>query len=452
VVLLAAGALFSLLKGLDYEEAALALVLLLALVPARHEFYRKSPLLAGALSPGWLFSVVAVVGTSVWLGVFSYKHVEYSSEMWWTFVLHGDASRFLRATVGVTAAVLVFGLARVLRAVEVVPALAGVEDLNRAAAIVATQERASANLALLGDKSLLFSESGEAFLMYGVHGRSWVAMGDPVGAQRDWSELIWRFCELADRQGGHAAFYEIGRDRLDLYLDAELNFFKLGEQGRVRLETFTLEGGHHKELRRTVRHLRGEGHTFRIMPAEEVAGRIAELRAISDSWLSGKNTSEKGFSLGYFDEAYVSRCACAVIEREGVITAFANLWTARKDELSIDLMRYGADAPRAVMDYLFVELIGWGREQGFRWFDMGMAPLAGLEEHRTGSLWNKIGHLVFRFGDHFYNFEGLRHYKDKFDPEWEPRYLACARGWSLPEIFADVAALVSGGLKGMLAK
>jgi phosphatidylglycerol lysyltransferase len=452
IALLVLGALFSVLKGWDYEEAALAGILLLALVPSRREFYRKSPLLDEPMSAAWLLSILAGIGGSVWLGIFSYKHVEYSNEMWWAFALHGDAPRFLRATVGVTAGASLFAIARLLRPADAAAVPASAEDLARAATVIAGQPRATANLALVGDKSLLFSSSGGAFLMYGVHGQSWIAMGDPVGPQDEWAELIWRFCELVERQGGRVGFYEVGRERLDLYLDAELTFFKLGEQGRVRLDAFTLEGGRHKELRRTDRHLRAEGYGFRVMPPTEVVARVAELRVISDSWLEHKSTNEKGFSLGYFDEDYVTRTSCAVVERNGVICAFANLWTAGRHELSIDLMRYGSDAPHAVMDYLFVELILWGREQGFAWFDLGMAPLSGLEHHAPGSLWSKVGHLVFRFGEHFYNFEGLRRYKAKFDPEWEPAYLACARGLVVAELLADVAALVSGGLKGVVTK
>ena len=76
------------------------------------------------------------------------------------------------------------------------------------------------------------------------------------------------------------------------------------------------------------------------------------------------------------------------------------------------------------MDYLFVELMLWGEAEGYRWFNLGMAPLAGLEDRALAPLWNRLGALLFRHGEHFYNFQGLRQYKEKFDPVWEPRYLA----------------------------
>ena len=178
------------------------------------------------------------------------------------------------------------------------------------------------------------------------------------------------------------------------------------------------------------------------------------MKRISDAWLEAKNTREKGFSLGFFDPAYIRQYPVAVIRREKKIVAFANLWQgADRYELSMDLMRYASDAPESVMDYLFIRLMMWGKEQGFRWFSLGMAPLSGLES-RPGlaPLWSRIGAFVYRHGEHFYNFQGLRNYKDKFDPEWEPRYLAIPGGLKLPVVFTNIASLISGGMTGVIAK
>ncbi len=151
---------------------------------------------------------------------------------------------------------------------------------------------------------------------------------------------------------------------------------------------------------------------------------LPELREISDAWLSDKATAEKHFSVGSFDPAYLGQFDFALVRRMGVLVAFANLWETRtKRELSVDLMRFGPDAPRSAMDFLFVELMLWGRAQGYEWFNLGMAPLAGLEQHPLAPAWHRVGNFVFRYGEHFYNFEGLRRYKTKFRPVWEPRYL-----------------------------
>ena len=104
------------------------------------------------------------------------------------------------------------------------------------------------------------------------------------------------------------------------------------------------------------------------------------------------------------------------------------------------------------MDFLFAELMAWGKTEGYRWFNLGMAPLSGLPQHGLAPLWGRAGSLLFRHGEHFYNFQGVREYKDKFDPVWEPRYLACPGTLALPRVLAHVASLVSGGWKGVVTK
>jgi len=196
-----------------------------------------------------------------------------------------------------------------------------------------------------------------------------------------------------------------------------------------------------------------DGGSFAIVPVERVDELLPQLREVSDDWLESKKVREKGFSLGCFSEPYLRRQPMAVVRREGRVVAFANLWRGQPgDELTVDLMRYSAHAPDNVMEYLFVQLMLYGRAEGFSHFNLGMAPLAGLENRALAPLWNRVGALVYRFGENFYNFQGLREYKEKFDPVWEPRYLASPGGLMLPRILTNVSSLIAGGITGIVAK
>jgi phosphatidylglycerol lysyltransferase len=227
----------------------------------------------------------------------------------------------------------------------------------------------------------------------------------------------------------------------------------MGEQARVPLNGFSLEGSARKDLRRSLRVMQKAQVTFEVLPTEQVPVLLPVLRQVSDAWLAEKQVREKGFSLGRFDEGYLSNFPVAVARREGRIVAFANVWLgADHHEVSVDLMRYAPDAPTGVMEYLFTELLLWASAQGYAWFNLGMAPLSGLEARALAPLWSRAGALLFRHGEHFYNFQGLRDYKEKFTPTWEPRYLASPGGLALPRVVANVAALVSGGLSGMVRK
>ncbi len=451
--LLSVGVVASLLKGFDYEEAIVLSLLLAALLPARRQFYRRSALIAEPFTPGWTAAIALVLLGSTWLGLFAHKHVDYSHELWWRFAFRGDAPRFLRASVGALVVVMSFALRRLLRPAPAEPPAPGAAEIDRAAAVAATAPGTYAYLALLGDKHLLWHEQGAAFLMYGVERRSWIAMGDPIGSESERRDLAWQFRELVDRHDGWTVFYQVRPVNLHLYLDLGLNLLKIGEEARVPLADFALTGAARKGLRHIERKLEKESCEFEVVPAAAVVELLDELQFISDRWLESRSTREKGFSIGYFSRDYLARCPAALVRVSGRLVAFANLWLGGgRRELSLDLMRHLPSAPPGVMDYLFTKLALWGRQEGYEWLNLGMAPLAGLEDRHLAPLWNRLGALAFRHGEHFYNFQGLRQYKEKFDPVWEPRYLASPSGLALPRVITHLTALIGGSLKGVIAK
>jgi phosphatidylglycerol lysyltransferase len=264
---------------------------------------------------------------------------------------------------------------------------------------------------------------------------------------------VWTFLEQCERAGGWPVFYQVSPADVDLYLEVGLNLLKVGEEARVRLADFNLDGKSKKVLRNTVNKLNRDGLRLEIVPAEGVAALLPRLKVISDAWLRDKNVREKRFSLGAFDPSYLVRTPMAVVWQGDQAVAFANLFVNDTHaEASVDLMRHLPDSPNGIMDYLFVELMLWSREQGYAWFNLGMAPLAGLQNRGQAPLWNRFGAMVFGRGERFYNFRGLQRYKDKFDPEWEPRYMAVPRGIALPMILTNVASLISGGLSGVVRR
>src|SRR5262245_2244935 len=224
-----AGIAASLLKGADYEEAALLFVLLILLREARPAFDRKTAFFETRFSASWIAAVIAAVAASAWLGLFAFKHVEYSNDLWWQFTLHGEASRFLRATVGTIVAGMIFAFARLIRyAPHEVPAPTDA-DFEIAAAIIQRQKATYPYLVYLKDKSLLFDEQRTGFVMYAVQGRSWISMGDPVCSPDRVQDMIRLFLERCDDFGGTPVFYEVGKNYLHHYADFGMNFVKLGE-------------------------------------------------------------------------------------------------------------------------------------------------------------------------------------------------------------------------------
>jgi phosphatidylglycerol lysyltransferase len=453
IAMLGIGIVASLLKGLDWEEAFALTLVLAALIPSRRAFYRKAAITSEPFTNGWIAAIIVVGVVTTWLAFFSYRNVDFTSPVWWEFSGRGDAPRSLRAMIGVLGVLMVFALSRRLRHAEADPDLPSPRQLDIAARIAAGSPNTIANLALLGDKALLFSDTGQSMIMYGVAGRSWIALGDPLGPESERGELAWRFRESADQHGGWPVFYEVSAKHLPIYIDLGLTLFKLGEEAIIPLPDFSLEGGVRKALRRTRKDAVKAGATFEMIPARDTHIFLPGLKEISDEWLATKRTKEKGFSLGRFDERYLSSFPVALVRVGDAVVAFANVWLGGdRTEISVDLMRYTSVAPQGVMEFLLIELMLWGRENGYQRFNLGMAPMSGIENRSLAPLWNRVGALLFSRGEPFYNFQGLRQYKEKFDPLWEPRYLASPGGLVLPRILTNVASLISGGLAGVVSK
>ena len=455
VMLLPIAAALALTKGFQWEESAILAALLLSLAPFREAFPRAARLSRMEITPGWMVSAVAAMAGAAIVGWWTFSNVDYGQKTFLGAIFNpdADAARAVRSSAAAAVLLLAFGLWRLL-ATPATPRVVGEDDPEfvRVRSILAAAEAAEpgSNLALLGDKRFLFSESGQSFLMFGVRGRSWIAIGSPVGRRDERDELFSRFRELADVHAARPGFYGLGPDDLPELVDLGFSIQKIGESAAVPLASFSMEGRRRGNLRRSWRKTGEEGAMFEVLAPGAACAAMDDLKALSDQWLSHHSGDEKTFSLGHFDPAYVAEFPVALARVDGRVVAFATLWTtARRAAFSIDLMRYADDAPKDIMDFLFVELIAWGQAEGYQAFDFGMAPLAGLDDRPLAPIMSRVGRLLFERGEDIYNFQGVRRYKDKYDPLWSPRYIAAARKWAIPILMADVGLLSSGGMAGL---
>ncbi|MGH7022336.1 MAG: phosphatidylglycerol lysyltransferase domain-containing protein [Caulobacteraceae bacterium] len=451
-VLLAA-AVLALFKGFNFEESMILAGLAVVLAPCHPAFTRTATLSRLEVTPGWMLSALAALAGAGLVGWWSFQNLDYASNSVLRVIGDQDAGRAIRSSAGAAVVLVAIGVWRLL-ATPATPAVAGETDpdYGRVRAILASAESAEpgSNLALRGDKRFLFSASGGSFLMFGVRGRSWIALGSPVGRRADQLELLWRFRELADSHAARAGIYGVGPEGLPDLVELGFAIQKVGETAAVPLESFSVEGRRLGNIRRSWRKTGEEGGCFAVVGAGEAGPIMADLKRVSDEWLSHHAGGEKTFSLGGFEAHYVSEFPIAVVRAGGRIVAFASLWTTGAGAtFSMDLMRYADDAPKNVMDFLFVELMRWGQEQGYRAFEFGMAPLAGLQERRLAPIMSRVGRLLFERGEEIYNFRGVRRFKDKYDPVWQPRYIAAPHKWAIPILLADVGLLSSGGVGGL---
>ena len=441
--LLIAGAAGSLLKGLDYEESVVLAATALLL-------WTHSKLFSLPSRPGG--TVVAfLVPVAIAIFVFAAVGLTAYNERMLHPVHAGFAARFLRTLSIMLLLGVLIAIHRIIRTPgtsnspsddEIEKAL----DMQRSIGLSTT-----ALMAANGDKRIQFWQNS-GFCLYQTTGSFMIVFSDPTsprGTERRFVDaMIQRAAEL-DRT---LVFYQVSAHWIPVLHDYGYSFFKLGEEAIVDLETFSIQGNKGKFMRNVLNRFRNEGYEFEVLQPDVVQTHISELRIISDEWLRSKNMREKRFSIGYFDEKYLARFPCAIVrDRTGKIVAFANvlLWPGSR-ELSVDLMRYLPECPNGVMDLLFLKLFEWGKAQGHGSFNLGMAPLATVGEVRQARLPERLARVLFQYGEHWYNFRGLRLFKEKYNPGWIPRYLAYPTFWMWPRVIAHVAMVIAGGWKNVV--
>lgn len=454
LVLLGFVAAYAFTRHEHFVAGALCLIGLAALLTTRRAFFRHAGL--ATMTPSrtlYLVIAAAIVAAMIGAILWASERPGFADAPWWSLV--ADA-RFGRAGRIVLVAALMFAaiaswsflLAPARRSPT--PPAPGEFDRVEKLLAHAEQARPEAHLAFLGDKTFVFASDSGACIMASRAGGSYVAMGAPIGKRASWRDALARFRDASESLSLRPVVYAAPPDLLPDLLDLGFRVEKVGENAVVDLVTFSLSGSRRQDLRTARRRLpEKEGAIFEIASATEMATHLPALRSVSDAWLALHKSSEKGFSLGDFDPAFLARGPLACVRVSGAIVAFATLWTTPdKRWAAIDLMRYDpVRAPRGAMDFLFAETLLWAQREGYARFDLGMAPLSGLAEERHAPLFARMGRLIYEQGAAFYNFEGLRKFKEKFAPEWEPRYLAAPGAWTMPLVLAEIAVLTSTPVK-----
>lgn len=445
-LLLVAGALFTFFKAFDYEEAIFLLVVALLLWVSRARFYRSGATLSSKRIGLWFVFTLVLAGLYYLIGTSSRPRFLHRLPAGFQpeWIMQPSEYGAIAAS-GIVGAWILFSILVLLRPKRQDAQLPCGDELNRLDAFLQTEEgNLLSHMLYLGDKQFYWAQDGKVLIPYARSRDKLVVLGDPLGPQKLVGDAIEEFQAFGDRYALSVVFYQASPDYLSIYHEKGYRFFKLGEEALINLETFTFSGKKMTAFRTAKNRFERDGYTFSVEAAPYGAELLEELRAISDVWLGDRK--EKGFSLGFFNEAYLQRSPLALLkDPEGRVVAFATLAPAYDGgrTISVDLMRHLPDTPNGTMDLLFARLIEWSQAQGYKTFNLGMAPLSSVGKSRSSLREEKLANLVFRYGGHFYGFEGLRRYKEKFFPEWQPRYLAYPASVSLPVLLVDLVILVS---------
>ncbi|WP_158583446.1 bifunctional lysylphosphatidylglycerol flippase/synthetase MprF [Salinisphaera sp. Q1T1-3] len=448
--LLIAGALFGLTRGLDWGTSLLLLVVASLLYMSRATFDRHGSLAQQVGAWPWTGTLLAALVGYLLLG-----HALYQGHavdpLHFGFGAH--APRFERGAFVALISVIVLVIWTWPRWPTPQLARPAPADLDALVAWLTSHGSTPySHLMLLGDKTLFYGADGQAMIGYRAIRNRLIALSDPAGDTAARRTAIGEFRQLADDMQCTPVFYQVGPDDLSAYLDHGFVLFKLGEIARVDLAAFSMTGKRNEDKRGAINRGHRLGLTFEITAPPFSTGFMNQLAAVSDDWL-GEKAAEKTFSLGNFDRDYLARAPIAVVrDANGRLLAFASILPSygHLEEYSIDLMRHLETAPGGTMDFLFVRLMQEAQAAGYRWFSLGMAPLAGVGDTPWARPAEQLARLAYEHGNRFYNYKGLRAFKNKWHPVWHSMYLAYPPDTRLSSLQLDIAALIAGGYRRIL--
>jgi len=440
-------------KAIDYEEAFVALVVIVVLWNSRKEYYVKTnPRLRFIGIQTALFSLFAVVAYGV-VGFYflDKKHfnidfsilesIRYSLQYYFlvgsndlvpadSFAKHFLFSIYISGFVSLS--FLIYTLIKPL----VIHNNTSKEEHAKALEIVSKYGNSPLDyFKTYRDKMVFFSDNLEAFIAYRISGNYAISLENPVTNNLDnFKSTIKAFDNYCFESGLKSIYYRIPEKDLSVYSELGKKNLFLGQEGVVDLNTFSLDGGSKKSLRNAVNKVIERGYKAQIHKPPIKDGVIQKIKAVSDEWLADTGRDEIIFSQGMFIwEELKNNTIITVENSEEKVVAFLNIIPDyAPEESTYDLIRKTKDAPNGVLDFIMIEMFKYLKSSGYKYVNLGFAPMSGLDDPHTFSERSmKFAYEKIRAFSHY---KGLRDFKEKYTPVWYNKYLIYDNDYDLIQI------------------
>ncbi len=448
-------------KGIDYEEATIALLIVGSLMATRKEYHVKTnPKLGTVGLQTAMLSMAAVMLYGVVGFYFLDKrhfHIDFNIFQSFRYTLQNffligsndliphdafarDFIYLIKISGFSSITFLVYSLVRPY-VIKITPSD---EEISRAKAL--TYQFGNSSLDFFktySDKLIFAPPEFNAYISYRVNRNFAVVLENPVAENKqEMKKCIVAFSKYSYENGLKEIYYRVPKESLPVYHELSKKSLFLGQEGVVDLYSFSLEGGEKKSIRNALNKIKEQGYTTHINTPPLRDGLIQKLKAVSDEWLKLTEREEIIFSQGMFVEKEIKEQTVISIENsEEKIIAFLNIITDYvKNEGTYDLLRKTADAPNGIMDYILIELFNYFKANGVQFINLGFAPMSGLDDpHNFTEKSIKFAYEKIRSFSHY---KGQRDYKDKFNPRWNDKYLIYSNDYDLLQIPGVLAKVI----------
>ncbi|GAC1524183.1 MAG: phosphatidylglycerol lysyltransferase domain-containing protein [Chloroflexota bacterium] len=442
----------NLAKGLDFEEAAVALWLSGGLITARSEFPVRSPfafaarslqptisfvlLYFGYLIAGFLILRRSIVPAPSLGGVLAEPFRLLFDASPYHYV-GAQAQWFQRSVAWVGGTALLFGLVSLLR--PLIPKRdAGAHDLQRVRGLVELYGADTLSYFALQDgRRYFFNRTNDAVLSYKIQGSVALVGGNPIGAPRGFRDLLSSFVEFAEAYGLEPCFLGVTQDMAPLFSGQGMHTLKIGEEALVDLASFDVTALKRK-VRRAVRHIEDLGITIQSYSAADVPeGVRAQMGEIWSEWIATKGGAQRGFSmtLGRLPRPTDEGCEVIVASQGDGVMGYLCLVPAQCGRAwSLDAMRRRPETPNGLTEALVVRAAETYRQRGFETISLNFATLSNSTNEIDSRALEATRRFLYDNLSGYYQLKTLYQFNSKFEPRWESRYVAFRAVRRMPKL------------------
>lgn len=300
------------------------------------------------------------------------------------------------------------------------------------------------------DKLIVFSDDRKAAVTYRLIRSVCLASGDPVGAPSSWASAIANFTQYARTYGWNLGAMSVSEEGAKAYAAAGLSITYMGDEAILYPDRFSLNNTSLTDVRQAARRLESEGYEVRIQQHRNLsAEKMQEIIADIDSWRHGE--TERGFSMALNrlgDPADGRSTLVTAHDPQGTIVGILSFVPWGRRGISLDIMRRSPQAPNGVVEFMVAQLMEQASEVGIKEVSLNFAMFRKTfveADHFGASPWTRAASSTLGFLDRYLQLERLYRFNQKFDPFWQPRYLAAESIVTLPSV-----AIASGIAEGFL--
>ncbi len=430
-----------LFKGIDYEEATFSLITAGVLIYQRKDYFvRSTPVKLPKLE----LAIAVVVGVLIYgIGGFyllDFRHFNENFTLWDSVIVTFQSIALLNIHLNTVTpfaryfllSLNILGVSSLMYLLWLVfKAIRGKDVTSEAQFEKAKQMVLDFGLSTMdyfktySDKQLYFLENDQGFISYKTTKKYAVVLENPVCKNVSPENLIQHirgFEAFAQSNYRNVIYYRVPETSRTIYDGMGKKMLLIGEDARVNLNSFTLEGGDAKPLRNALNKMKKSGYKFHVNSPPQTDGFLQQLAFVSNDWMKDMERDELCFSQGVFSGFELKKQTILTVENEErKIVAFLNLIPGIKGELNFDLMRKTADAPNGTMDFMFASMMQHYKEEGFKTVNLGMVPLSGIDEPQNFT--ERALKLAYEKLKQFGHYKSLRSFKEKFNPEWINLYV-----------------------------